>query len=375
MVSRKNYRKRIIRVELNDTLLQYHDIADPYPDPDSPGSSLKSVVPDIGEVEFHLEESAVSGYGTGFPEGEISFNFPAEDAPRVAAWFSNDYRNVTLPASETLLKNMGNAVRKFLKEYDAAVESQGKFGSPFMLEYRLWMVDGSVYRPEEPRLMVPVATGPDLIITGYKVEPKSLLTRVMVSAKASELRITHPEQLPSGVKGLDVRIGIPAALRAVDSAVSGVRSVRYDNDVVPSWHYVRYTATEVEDKARSATEFKTIYTYGETGLTGNGETGENGSEPPLYRPYIDAETAALDLGSPESYKRVVEVYLRGIFPRSGIELEVMVSEHREGWRRIGRSRGPFVVGLRGERARWWKVRIRGTMRPGDRMEGLTFVCI
>lgn len=94
--------------------------------------------PDIGP-EFILESENAS-----LPTGEVAFAVPADDLPRVRAWFSGEWHDVTMPESVTLHKNMRSAVHDTLNRFFATAKSCNLFTSPFRIGWCYRLFDGSV---------------------------------------------------------------------------------------------------------------------------------------------------------------------------------------------------------------------------------------
>lgn len=110
------------------------------------------------------------------------------------------------------------------------------------------------------------------------------------------------------------------------------------------------------------------------------DTPDDPSNPDLPKPsHIIVETEPLDLGLPETDKRLRALTARGIFARQthskpdteGVTMILYGSHHRERWRRIATVRGPHLRLLRGVRYRWLKVSLTAPF-PAI-FEALTFL--
>lgn len=354
--------------------------------------------------EFELEPTPLSGRGPSLPEGIVAFDVPADDMPRVSAWFSGNYQGVTRPASATLMKNLTSAVHSLLDDFYQEISDSGLFAAPFRLRWRWRLKDGSVYQPGDEELMVPASTAPLLVIRDYGLGDTRLTTYVIIRQMPSRLMVKIPPlgNNKDSVAGIEFFATSPVEMFSKDAAANGVRSADVDDSRVRIWHYDAPSESTNILKAQSDEKFSflgaiplsllstdndaTIMSVPIDGVQltdtpGSGGSGnDDPSQPPLFEPFFFAETPPLDLGDPEAFKRVTALYLRGIFPRSSsgsihpdMELSLFGSIHRENWRLLARASGPYIRGLRGIPCRWFKARIRLTLRPGDTLHALTFI--
>lgn len=395
---------KIIRLPFDS--LDWIDLRQNDPEnPDEEGGEESGKEPEppfLPSPVFSLEEVPLPGRGPAFPEGTVSFDFPADDRPRVAAWFTGNYQGVTKPASSTLTKNMTTAVHSLLADFYKETEAAGLFASPFRLRWRWRLASGSVYQPQAAELIVPASAAPLIAINDYGLGDKSLTTDVIIRQKPSRLLVSIPSlgEQKELVTGIEFFVTTPASLYSKDDAVNGIRSADLDGTRVKIWHYDAPEETANLQNASSDEKFHLLGSIPVASLSslsslsssvitvpvdgaalpdpsGNSSGSLGNENPPVFEPLIYAETPPLDLGTPEEYKRVSALYLRGIFPRkiadgADLVMELFGSLHRENWRLLARSKGPYIRGLGGISCRWFKVRIRLSLRPGDHLAALTF---
>lgn len=373
----------------------------------NPGESSSINFPTLNPL-FGFLPAELPSYPGLPPQAEISFVVPADDFPRVKAWFTGNYQGVTLPASPTLNKNMTNAVLGALSTYFANANARNLFTSPFMamLAYRL--SDGSLVKASEPQLLVPNAEAPLLPIKSRTLTEKFITTTVEILNYPSRLTLSLPpfglsEEFKEIIKHLEIIITEPTDLYSSSAIVAGVRSVLIEEERKSCWYYAHPDATEVAANAIHSSPFRTIATFSfsdlcagleETVITpaagaltrfsslpkavaGDGsdyKPADNDKENPLTtgsRPYIDISTEALDFGFPDNNKRLRRLSLRGIFDRDKIVMRLYGSHHREGWKHIATARGPYISGLTATGFRWYRLEVESAMRPGDFLDALT----
>ena len=390
----------------------------------NPGGSPDSVIPDALPalpVEFSFSVEPLGGFGPAIPEVEIAFSFPADDRPRVEAWFSGDFSHVTLPESATLHKNMTSAVHAALGNYFSNASSRNLFTSPFMIGWRYRLADGSTRQPEPPRLLIPNAEAPLLPVTEWHLLENAVSTRAQVGNAPSRLRYSLPPVDDASpwrgvISSVEFFITRPTPLYDSKGDVSGVKSVMMEGERRRVWQYASYDAESVQAAARADTDFRVIAVlpfaqvaagaadeplpveagalirFGslpkltDKGASSGGSTSESGSDSGCrckgvcicgkgehFRSEVHFETPPLDLGLPEDRKWVESVYLRGVFSRRlPMSLTLYGSQHRDDWRPIGRASGPYLRGIARAGVRWLKVEVELTLRPADTLDALTF---
>lgn len=389
--------------------------------PDNP--DINPDIPSLPVISpsFSFDRGSIPGYGSTLPVTDIDFSFPAEDFKRVQAWFTGDFSHVTLPESATLKKNMTNAVLAALGSFISSATNRNLFTSPFMIGYRYRLFDNSLVYLNEPMVLVPSEKAPDLIITSYKIYEKSLHTEVTISHYPAKLMLSIPvpenaEEYKDIITSVEFFITRQSELYSSEAQVSGIRSMATDGVRERVWYYERYETDAIIAQAKAETGFRIIstlpfseiaegtystlspfpleagtlqrlsslqkitypFTNSNGSGTGNGPTGNSSSSsnPTTgisgWRPYLHIATAPLDLGLPEAPKSVSDLFLRGIFQRDEVTMTLYGSHHREHWRMIARSHGPYIRGLRRAPYRWFKVEIQLSMRRDDFLEALTF---
>lgn len=400
--------KRILldKLSLEDLSSQSSPEDSVNPNPDAPSASLPPL-----SVEYGFEKVSPSGDGSSPTYASVEFSFPAEDFRRVQAWFTGDFTHVTSPESATLKKNMTAAVKGVLDTFVASSLSRNLFPAPFAIGCRYRLFDGSAAEIGSTLALEPVDEAPRLIITSNHVYEKSVQTDVILSCNPGKLmmKIPVPEKSTDFIgiiTAVEFFINHPVALYPSDMNVSGVRSVSINGTRERVWHYNSYDSASLTASAYADRDFRIIASipfseiaegkYSELtampmdagalvrfptlpkltasssgsssqGSANGGFTGTEG-----WRPYIHVATPPLDLSFPEREKSVTDLYLRGVFQREAAVMTLYGSHHREHWRMIARSRGPYIRGLRRTPYRWLKVEIELPMRRDDFLEALTF---
>lgn len=352
------------------------------------------------ELSYSFSGETLPGYGPALPATEIEFMVPADDMPRVKAWFSGDYHNVTLPASETLKKNMTAAVHSVLSAYYSNVSSHNLLGAPFRIGWRYRLFDGSTRRVKDPELLIPASTAPVIEIVDYSFGEKSLHTDVVLNTLPARLRLNvaapslQPD-LAEAITAIEIFMTQPTALYDPKCSVNGIRSVTLDESRIRTWHFDSYDAATIDANAVADEDFRVVtsipYALFSQGLTGyeplsmagllnrfsslpsvREGSGDDSSIPgDGWRPYLHFETEPISLGYPDSDKRVREVMLRGLFERDKVRFTLHGARHRDRWIRIA-SGGPYLRGIAGASFPWYKLEVETTMRKSDFIDAITF---
>lgn len=365
----------------------------------------------FGMVKKKLEDwtSDVSGY----PRGTVRFRFPEADRERVSAWMTGDFGNVSEPASDTLLKNVTAAVQGLLKQYIAAADGHNLFTSPFKVGWALRKKDGTREMTQPLTLMQINPHSPVLPIANFSVGQEEAQTLNDIINNPCSLQITA-SSLPADwgdVTHIDIVATPQASLLPQDMQVTGVTTVMVGEKRCRAYHYNRLDDTEVLGTASIQNDLRIIASIPvadladgqpsavqlipgalsnwklldkfSTGGTGSGAGGggdddgkddnpDNNKED-KWEPYIDKETAPLDLGDSERRKWVYMVALRGCFDRKSICIRVYASRHRQNWRLIADGRRGWVSAATHQGFRWFKVRITGSMNRGDYVDAVSFL--
>lgn len=365
----------------------------------------------FGMVKARLDQwtSDVSGY----QRGAVRFRFPEADRERVSAWMTGDFGNVSEPASDTLLKNVTAAVQGLLKQYIAAADGHNLFTSPFKVGWALRKKDGTREMTQPLTLMQINPHSPVLPIANFSVGQEEAQTLTDIINNPCSLQITA-SSLPADwddVTHIDIVATPQASLLPQDMQVTGVTTVMVGEKRCRAYHYNRLDDTEVLGTASIQNDLRIIASIPvadladgqpsavqlipgalsnwklldkfSTGGTGSGAGGggdddgkddnpDNNKED-KWEPYIDKETAPLDLGDSERRKWVYMVALRGCFDRKSIRIRVYASRHRQNWRLIADGRRGWVSAATHQGFRWFKVRITGSMNRGDYVDAVSFL--
>ncbi|MDE7413284.1 MAG: hypothetical protein K2N05_05790 [Muribaculaceae bacterium] len=382
-------------------------------DPGNPGSDpLNPSFPSLSP-QFSFLKSPLPGYGTSLPATEVEFSFPAEDYKRVQAWFSGDFSHVVNPESATLKKNMRAAVIDTLSRFISASASRNLLTAPCRLGWRYRLFDGSYIYPDAPLLILPEYEAPLLIITGYNLYEKSLHTDITISVNPSSLSFSLAAPQNGGeykdiIMAVEFFVTRQGSLFSSDAEVVGVRSVITGSGRVRVWSYESIPSDDIEAAVKVDSDFRLVATlsYGDildgkydaimpfpfdagalgrisslpkvsfpTKVSSGSESSSSSSSSTLlqgWRPFLHFHTEPLNLGLPENVKSVMDLYLRGVFQREEVEMKLYGSHHREHWRLLAKSRGPYIRGLRRAPYRWFRVEISLPMRRDDFLEALTF---
>lgn len=404
--------KMIKRIPLDSLTLTDLAVSNPS-DPENPGEN-----PDIPTLpslkpSFSFDYDTLPGYGSPLAVTNIDFAFPADDLKRVQAWFSGDFSHVTEPESATLKKNMRSAVLEALDSFISSAVRNNLFTAPFTIGCRYRLFDGSISEAFQPVTIIPVSQSPDIIITGYKIYEKALHTEVSFSRYPGRLLFSVPVPENSSnfkdiITSVEFLITKPVTLYPSDANVSGIRSITINGTRMRSWHYDSYDEQSLLASAMADNDARVVASipfedivsgkyapFGSSPDTGS-EPGEEGMLYPLpmeagvlqrfsslpkkagstlpggWRPFLHIATPPLDLGYPENEKSVMELYLRGVFSRPDVVMTLYGSRHREDWKMIARSQGPYIRGLRRAPFRWFKVELSLPMRRDDFLDALTF---
>lgn len=364
----------------------------------------------FGMVKAKLDEwtSDVSGY----PRGAVRFRFPEADRERVSAWMTGDFGNVSEPASDTLLKNVTAAVQGLLKQYIAAADGHNLFTSPFKVGWALRKKDRTREMTQPLTLMQINPHSPVLPIANFSVGQEEAQTLNDIINNPCSLQITA-SALPADwgdVTHIDIVATPQASLLPQDMQVTGVTTVMVGEKRCRAYHYNRLDDTEVLGTASIQNDLRIIasipvadladgqpsavqlipgalsnwklldkFSTGGTGSGAGGGGDDDGKDDiwdnkeDKWEPYIDKETAPLDLGDSERRKWVYMVALRGCFDRNSIRIRVYASRHRQNWRLITDGRRGWLSAATHQGFRWFKVRITGSMNRGDYVDAVSFL--
>lgn len=349
----------------------------------------------------------------GVPERSLSIAIPSEDIPRVKAWFSGNYDGVSNTPSATLEKNITSAISGLLSDYISTCQNHNLFTSPCRFAWCAITKDGkkSKLKPIYPSQPNPEA--PLLPIISHYFTDTHLHTRVQIrniSCQAS-LKIDSAdvaELLTSGFEAIEIYATKQVEFYPLKSEIFGINSILIDGTPKKCWNYYHYSADEIGNSVNSDSNFRRICKIPVTDIPKDNSNLilpissallANFNTAPIYkenseesRPnevdkieslsntdsapqWVHFITEPLDLGYPEDDKHMRRVTLYGIFPRvdsTKISLTLYASHHRESWHKIASTHGYILHGLRRVPFRWWRVKTKVELRPGDTLEALTF---
>lgn len=396
----------VIRVELADAGLHNWRpalIATPDPGPLEP---VPFAAGNDFSLTFGLQAATLPGYSlspAGFHRVTVSFNVPDSDMPRVIGWFTGHYDNVTLPASDTLLRNVSDAVDDCLKAYFAAAATRNLFTGPFRIGWAFRYSDGSRRMTQPMTLMQPNTHSPVMAVDSYSFpsgnansatdiinRPCRLTCRP--SGVIADAGVTHidiigapPASLmPSPLRctGLYTAVEEGTRLRAYrynvldDTAVLGNASLQNDLRILGSIPVADLDPDVSEDVPildGALSNWKLLDKFTTSGSGGDDpDTPDDPADPDPWEPYIDKITEPLDLGNPEARKWLRRVMVRGTFDRSAMRIRVYGSRHRQSWRLIADGTRGWATALAAAGYRWFRVRITANLRRSDRLTAISF---
>lgn len=336
----------------------------------------------------------------GWPETEITFSVTEEDLPRVNAWFTDDYHNVSVPESATLQKNRASALHNALKSYFSTAAASNLFTSPFRLGWRFVYRDGSIGNLNDAGILYTFSTAPQLPLTSASISGKNLYTRAQVRNVPSRLKLRlNPDseitldQIKETVERIEIYTTEQTPLYDSNAEVAGIRTITIDGTPKRCWYYTRYDSVTVLNTTRTASDFRLISTIFSDEIGNFSEFSNvpiaigafsgfsklpkpdstSGTEPAIPAgSIITIITEPLHLDQPDADKSLRSVAVRGVFPRDKIRTRIFGSQHREEWHLIADVSGPFVSGIHGARFRWFRIEIEYPQRDGDFVDAISF---
>lgn len=389
----------IIRIPLNTKNSTVVPIKDPSADNSGPSDSFTLPSPSFELLPSALPEYDYSRYAN--PATPISVNIPETDLPIVAAWLGQTTSEAQTPG-DTLVKRMTNAVISRIRDFFTTAARNSLFTRPFRIGYALRLADGTHTCATRPVIILPNSRAPIMIVREPQLTDSVLSTVTEIVNTAYCLRMSLPSfDIPDPYSSLATHLDIYATRQCDtldgDETVSAIRTYSVYGENVPCWHYSRLTEDLVREKAEADNSFRIIGSLpvedATSGLKdirlplnfknlddwdiypsikpddgpGSGQSGEDTAS------HFRLITVPLDLGLPETRKRIRSVTARGMFPRdmeNGIEISLYGSHHREKWRLLASARGAHIRLLRAMRYRWLRVEI--TARAGSAFDVLTF---
>lgn len=358
-------------------------------------------------LAFGLQAATLPGYSLS-PDSHhrvtVSFSVPDSDMPRVIGWFTGHYDNVTQPASDTLLRNVSDAVDDVLKAYFAAAATRNIFTGPFRIGWAFRYSDGSRRMTQPMTLMQPNTHSPVMAVDSYSFPSggASSVTDIInrpcrltcrPSGVITDADVTHIDiigappaslmPLPLRCTGLYTAVEEGTRCRAYrynaldDTAVLGNASLQNDLRILASIPVADLNpeaeaTVPVLDGALANWKLLDKFTTGGGGGGDDPDTPDDPEDPDPWEPYIDKITDPLDLGDPEGRKWLRRVMVRGTFDRSALRIRVYGSRHRQSWRLIADGTRGWATALVAACYRWFRVRLTANLRRSDRLTALSF---
>lgn len=381
-------------------------------DPGTPSQPIQSHAAEGFRLAFALQGATLHDWATspaGYHRTTIQFDVPDSDMPRVVGWFTGHYESVTQPPSDTLLRNVSDAVEARLKEYFAGAESQNLFTAPFRIGWAFRYKDGTRRMTQPMTLMEPDTMSPLMAIDSYSFP--SGTARSVTDIINHPCRLTYsPSAIPADpdITHIDIIAAPQPSLIPADLRCNGIHTVvrdgiryrtyRYNmldeayilgnascqNDLrilasVPVAELVpgEYLQVPILNGALSNWKLLDRFTTSASGGTGTEDPGspddpEDPDIPDTWEPFIDKITAPMDLGDPERRKWLWRVILRGRYDRRAMRIRIYASRHRHFWRLIADGSRGWATALAATGYRWYRVRLTASLRRSDYLDALTF---
>lgn len=365
-------------------------------------------------IQFSFSSESLPGYGPRRPASTLEFSFPSDDQPRVQAWFAGGLDRVTIPESDTLRKNRRRAVMDCLSKYYQTIRNADLFASPFRLLWRFRMRDGAFQSPGSPLLMLDSTETPKIIITSFRLADKWISTEVELTHLPSRLNISWPALPPDSpilkqAEAIEIYASRQVDFHEPEAECYSPRSISIDGQPQRCWPYDSYPQASLLTAANTDSDFRLICEFpierlasavdniplpiaagtlrlfdalpklsdsprkpGSTEGDSHSPVPPQGNLPGKEPRRIELITAPICMSHPEFPKQVRDLYLRGIFLRHNLIIELYGSHHREKWRLLCRSSRPWIRGLFRCSYRWYRVRILISLSPSDSLEALVF---
>ncbi len=381
-------------------------------DPETPSQPIQAHAAEGIRLTFALQGATLHGWATspaGYHRTTVQFAVPDSDMPRVVGWFTGHYESATQPPSDTLLRNVSDAVESRLKEYFAGADSQNLFTAPFRIGCAFRYKDSTRRMTQSMTLMKPDTMSPLMAIDSYSFPSDT--ARSVTDIISHPCRLTcSPSAIPAApdITHIDI-IGAPQpSLIPTDLRCTGINTVVRDGvryrtyrynmldeasilgnascqndlrilasipvaDLVPG----EYHQIPILDGALSNWKLLDRFTTSPSGGPGseNPDTPDDPEDPDTpdtWEPFIDKITAPLDLGDPERRKWLWRVILRGRYDRRAMRIRVYASRHRQSWRLIADGTRGWATALAATGYRWYRVRLTASLRRPDCLDALTF---
>lgn len=376
-------------------------------DSDSDSVDLSSLT-----FTFAKNDKQVPGWSssiTGWPTGSVDFNIPDADRPRVEAWLTGNYDNVTFPASSGLINAMTGSVKNLLVRYFNAASAIDLFTSPFKIFPVLILTDGTVIPAGVPEIMVINAMAPVVAIESYFFHSSGIRTVSTIYNSPASISVAScwfsKQLIDAGISSIGIIAAPQADLIPSNIEVTKIASVREGGKSYKIFQYSRPEAVTVANEAMAQTDYRYISTlpvscFEESdsfvqipldGILSNWKLlpryVENNTPPVFddyednfYPPYnpdvwqrnINIFTEPIDLGNAMEKKRITRVEIDGRFARDAVKITLYGSSNRENWIPIASGSYGWISGIANASFKWYCMAIIATFRPGDFFDALNF---
>ena len=374
------------------------------------GTEDNDVVPGV-DVSFSTSPAILSGWHsdrTAWPRTSVDFPVAEADRGRMNVWLTGNTVGSLNPPSEKLLRDMTSAVKNAMTSYFESATSHSLLTAPFRVSAAL--SNGSRRTPLifKPVVMELNPHSPIMAMREFSYNGDNLHTAVDIINRPSGLRVKVSPQ--EGFPGwgpfthLDIVAAPQAGLIPDNLKVDSLRTVEEEGTLYRAYHYDRLDRDTVIGEAAVQTDFRILMSIplddltagtdndvdipagiltnwkllpkfsalAGTGGTTDSTAADNIYDPEVWEPAVDFETEPLDLGQPEKRKWVRNMWLRGIYDRKSVTVTLYASRHREDWIPVAQGSRGWISGVSAMGFRWWKVRVKGTLREGDSLDALTF---
>lgn len=384
---------------------------------DNPGGSADpdySLLP-IPDISFQLIPVMLEGYMSGryeYPVTSVGFSFPEADLQRVKSWFESGVSTAGLPAaSDTLLKHMTQSVTSAITSYYSYAARRGLFTRPCRIGWSFRLKNGAHVRVSDIMRLLPALRAPMLRVVEHTIASNTLDTVTEIINTPCRLTVNIaafniPEELSGLVTHIDIYATKQFSMLTGSETVAGIYTDTQYGTLARYWSYPResenYTLSNIDadsnfrllaslpiEEASCGIDALSLpyatttlepwndlekYEPETEGKNDNDDSGKNDDQNNEWQSSRKLITSALDLGLPETEKRLRSVTLRGIFSRNpeDVTMRLYGSHHRADWRHIATCRGAHLRILRGVRYRWFRVEADIDLNPDDKLDALTF---
>lgn len=376
---------------------------------DSTEESKLSVASSDLDFKFGMMPDLLSPWNNkpeDYPNGVVDFTVSEADRPRVMMWLTGQVAGTVMPPSDKLLKDMTAVTKTLLTSYFNKAAETGLFTAPCRIGWAFRYKDGTRIMTRPMQLIVPNDRAPLLPIALYNFYDGTVHTQTEITNRPCHLTIT-PSRIPDEIDGdkivaVDIVAGPQPGMIPSDFRIMNISTETVDGTNRKVFYYTRPDASALAAEAAIQNDLRIIasitaeafsgiqqlkvpltpgalsnwkmlpkYSQGTLGEDDDPDPG-NTYDPDIWEPVINLETEPLDLGLPDKRKHLRAVHLCGIYERGAVSITLYGSRHREKWIKVASGSRGWISGLAGDRFQWWKIRIRGSLRPDDSLEALSF---